>query len=105
MVVQTACTGRVQLKAGGHRARAERTENMPLMLLTLDVSKPSGWLNVDALCRVEKRSCEAGRGAGREARGGCWCGGGASGMHGDGPTESWGPGHAWSARRTSSTCL
>ena len=46
--------GSTTLKAGGHRARAERTENMPLMLLTLDVSKPSGWLNVDALCRVEK---------------------------------------------------
>ena len=31
-----------------------------------------------------------------------WGGGGASGMHGEGPTQGWGPGHARSARRTSS---
>ena len=30
------------------RARAERTENMLDMLMTLDVSKLSGWLNADA---------------------------------------------------------
>ena len=35
------------------RARAERTENMLYMLVTLDVSKLSGWLNADASCRVE----------------------------------------------------
>ena len=34
------------------RARAERTENMLYMLVTLDVSKLSGWLNADAYCRV-----------------------------------------------------
>ena len=38
------------------RARAERTENIPAMLVTLDVSKLSGWLNADAPCRVEKEA-------------------------------------------------
>ena len=32
----------------------ERTANMPLMLVTLAVSKLSGWLNADADCRVER---------------------------------------------------
>ena len=36
------------------RARAERTEKMYPMLLTLDTSRLSGWLNADARCR-EKR--------------------------------------------------
>ena len=36
------------------RARAERTENINAMLVTLDVSKLSGWLNAYARCRIEK---------------------------------------------------
>ena len=42
------CTGRARLKAGEARARAERTENMLFMVVTLEVSKLSGWLNADA---------------------------------------------------------
>ena len=70
------------VKAGGTRACAERTSNMPRMVVTLDVSKLSGWLNTDADCRVERRArtmrsevC-AGRpeGVGRRQR--------KSGMHG-----------------------
>ena len=38
------------------RARAERTRNMYLMSVTLDVSRLSGWLNADGTCRVKKRS-------------------------------------------------
>ena len=38
------------------RARAERTKNMDRMSVTLDVSKLSGWLNADALCRVERKA-------------------------------------------------
>ena len=64
---QSARTGRARLKAEGGRARAERTLNMEAMLVTLDVSKLSGWLNADARCGVERRACEAGRGAAREA--------------------------------------
>ena len=45
---QAARTGRARLKAVGARARAERTVNMLPMLVTLDVSKLSGWLNADA---------------------------------------------------------
>ena len=54
-----ARTGRARLKAGGDKARAERTWNMKLMVVTLDVSKLSGWLNADAFCRVERRACNA----------------------------------------------
>ena len=43
------------MKAGGARACVERTSNMPYMIVTLDVSKLSGWLNADARCRVEGR--------------------------------------------------
>ena len=55
-----ACTGgSARLKAVGTRARAERTANMDCMVVTLDVSKLSGWLNADADCRVERRACDA----------------------------------------------
>ena len=50
------CTGRARLKAGGARARAERTLNMPYMFVTLDVSKLSGWLNALVYCQVERRA-------------------------------------------------
>ena len=42
---------------------------MAYMVVTLDVSKLSGWLNGDAPCRVERRACDAGRGAARETWG------------------------------------
>ena len=53
------------------------------MLVTLDVSKLSGWLNAFAFCRVERRAYDAergvrtggGRGEGRQQR--------TSGMHGE----------------------
>ena len=64
---QSACAGRARLKAVGGRARAERTPNMRTMVVTLDVSKLSGWLNAFASCRVERRACDVGRGAAREA--------------------------------------
>ena len=54
------------------RARAERTENMLFMSVTLDVSKLSGWLNADARCRVERRACNVGRGAAQEREGVGW---------------------------------
>ena len=50
---QEARTGMAQLKAWGPRARAERTKNMLLMSVTLEVSKLSGWLKAVADCRVE----------------------------------------------------
>ena len=56
MAAQAACTERARLKAwGAQRARAERTLNMEPMLVTLDVSKLSGWLNTDAHWRVKGR--------------------------------------------------
>ena len=56
VATHAACTGRARLKAVGARARAERTWNMPCMVVTLDVSKLSGWLNADADCRVEREA-------------------------------------------------
>ena len=64
---QSACTGRARFKAGGARARAERTQNIQLMSMTLDVSKLSGWLNAYARCRVERTAWDAGRGTARGA--------------------------------------
>ena len=55
-----ACTVRARLKTVGARARAERTKNMPCMVVTLDVSKLSGWLNAYAHCRIERRACDVG---------------------------------------------
>ena len=64
---QAACTGRARLKAVGARARAERTRNIWYMVVTLEVSRLSGWLNTDAPCRVVRRAYDARRGAAREA--------------------------------------
>jgi len=44
---------------------------MATMVVTLEVSKLSGWLKADAYCRVEGRACDAGGevlGAGRRER-------------------------------------
>ena len=56
------------VEAGGG-ASAVRTSNMYRMVLTLDVSRLSGWLNADACCRVEREAWEKGRHGGREAGG------------------------------------
>ena len=50
-----ACGKAPTVQAEG-RARAERTPNIHSMLVTLDVSRLSGWLNADAHCRVKKGS-------------------------------------------------
>jgi hypothetical protein len=50
------CTGsRVRLKAGGARARAGRTQNIPDMSVTVEVSKMlSDWSNDFAACRESR---------------------------------------------------
>ena len=48
-------------------ARAERTENMRYVFVTRDMSKLSAWLNAFAACGVERRACDVGRDAAREA--------------------------------------
>jgi hypothetical protein len=75
------------------------------MLVTLEVSKLSGWLNADAICRESKgwhaiwgevQGWEPG-GVGRWRR--------KSGMHGGKPLlKAWGPGHARGAQRTCRAC-
>jgi hypothetical protein len=62
---------KARVKAWGPRARAERTKNMPYMVVTLEVSKLSGWLKADAYCRVEGEGMRCGgeRCASREAGG------------------------------------
>ena len=37
----------------------QRTQNMAYMLVTLDVSRLSGWSNANADCRVEREAQEA----------------------------------------------
>ena len=48
MVVQAACREGLGWTFGAK----VRTENMPFMLVTLDVSKLSGWLNAPALTNI-----------------------------------------------------
>jgi len=62
---------KARLKAWGPRARAERTRNIQNMVMTLEVSKLSGWLKALAYCRVEKggHAMRGRRGASREAGG------------------------------------
>ena len=52
----------------GGRARAERTRNMTAMVVTLDVSKLSGWSNAIARCGVERRAWDRLKAAGGRAR-------------------------------------
>jgi len=93
---------------GAKRARAERTPNMLLMVVTLEVSKLSGWLKADAYCHVEGRACDAGgerwkRGGGR-ACGVVAAQQAACTAREKARLKACGPrGHARSARRTCST--
>ena len=56
VVVQAACREGLGWTFGAK----VRTANMPFMLVTLDVSKLSSWLNFLVYCRDEGRACEAG---------------------------------------------
>ena len=95
-------TGPIQ-GLGAKGTRGERTWNMAYMVVTLEVSKLSGWLKADASCRVGGRACDAGgRGGSREAGGpGVWWRH-TRGTHGNSWPDSrlGGQGHARSARRT-----
>ena len=51
--VQAACRRGLNCRFGAGRAE-ERTQNMYLISVTLEVSKLSGWLNADASCRESK---------------------------------------------------
>ena len=84
----------------------ERTENMPSMVVTLEVSKLSGWLNADAYCRVrvERRAygvvrCAEYREAGGGERPRC------TRRAGEGSTADWEQGMGRCARRTCCPCL
>ena len=48
--MQAACRGGRDCRSGAGFGK-ERTPNMPHMVVTLEVSKLSGWLNADADCR------------------------------------------------------
>jgi len=91
---------------GAKGTRGERTANMPLMSVTLEVSKLSGWLKADADCRVEGRACDAG-GERWEPGSGRACGVVAAHKR---HARRWpdsrlgGQGHARSAPRTCRTC-
>ena len=51
--MHAACRGGLDWRLGAGHGE-ERTENMLYMFLTLEVSKPSGWLNALAPCRESK---------------------------------------------------
>ena len=71
---------------------------MKLVVVTLEVSKLSGWLNADAYCRVERSACHAGRGVEARRREGV---GGASAWHArGGPNRSTTEGARARAERT-----
>ena len=65
-----------------------RTQNMKLMVVTLDVSRLSGWLNADAPCRVEGVLHDVGQGAGKET-GGAWGEGCARSLQGKARLGAW----------------
>ena len=71
-------------------ARGMRTRNIESMVVTLDVSKLSGWLKADASCQCTRRHMEGdpGVGGGR-VRG---SGGGARSVHGGEPSRHCGHG-------------
>ena len=52
--MREACRKTPTVEDGG-RARAERTKNMPYMLMTLEVLRLSGSLNSDVYCHVKCR--------------------------------------------------
>ena len=84
VAAQAACRGWVRPEIEG-RVCLERTLNMSLMVLTLDVSRLSGWLNADAFCQVETRAHDASEvwaAGGYREGGGCGGGGGASSAQG-----------------------
>ena len=73
----------------GARACAERTSNMLTMSVTVDVSQLSGWLKARASCQPKARGMRCGTRCG-PGGGRAWGGGGASGVHGEGPTQGLG---------------
>jgi hypothetical protein len=81
-------------RLGAKGMRGERTKNMKLMIVTLEVSKLSGWLKADAYCRVEGRACDAG-GERSEPGGGRACGAVAAHKRrharGKARLKAWGP--------------
>ena len=105
---QAARRGGARLQIG---SRA-RTENMTNMLVTLDVSKLSGWLKLDVIYRVKRRIYDTGRevrtaGAGKAGAagaGGVGTGGGASSVQGGADRRS-GASTGADARRACRTWL
>ena len=52
--LQAACTGAGPTRGGGQGTSRERTSNMFVKSVTLDVSKLSGWLNAGVYCQESK---------------------------------------------------
>eukprot|EP00964_Phaeocystis_antarctica_P059035 scaffold35033_cov54-Phaeocystis_antarctica.AAC.2 len=83
----------------------ERTENIPPMFVTLEVSRLSGWLNAAATCRESKEG-HAVRGAVYGSRGSRrWTTAASSSVQGWARLQIEGQGTGRSSRRTCSACL
>ena len=103
---------REQRRREGACAGTERTVNMSVVSVTLDISKSSSWLNADANCRVARGGQGEGveRGGGMRGRGrreGVGGGeGGASSVQGGSQLRrvAGQAGHARSARETCTPC-
>ena len=76
------------------RARAERTQNMHSMVVTLEVSKLSGWLNADAPCRVKGRGMRCGARCGPGSGRACGAAAAQAASTGKARLKAWRPGHA-----------
>ena len=53
-VLRGAYRGGLDCRLGAGHGEEERTQNMTRMVVTLEVSKLSGWLNAVACCRESK---------------------------------------------------
>ena len=63
IVAHAACRAGLDCRLGAGHGE-EHTENIRYMVVTLEVSKFSGWLNAFAPCRVARGTYGAGRGCG-----------------------------------------
>ena len=102
--VHAACRRGLECRLGRAGHGEERTANMPPMVVTLEVSKLSGWLNADVNCRESKEG-RAVRGEVQTGRPEVAAGRGARSVQGWARLQIGGQGMGRSARRTRSACL
>ena len=102
--VHAACRGELDYRLGSGLGK-ERTLNMLAMVVTLEVSKLSGWLNDDAPCQESNGGHTVRDNVRPGRRAGGWRATAVqAGRRGEGSTADWGQGTGRSAHRTCITC-